>query len=370
MTYRDLVRPEAIRLPVYEPGKPIETVAREFGLRPREILKLASNENALGPSPKATEAARQAIAQAQLYPDGGCAFLREKLAERFGLSPEQFIVGNGSNEVMDILAATVLRAGDEAVMGAQSFIAFKLAVLKVGATPLEVPMPNLRHDLNALRDAVTERTKLLYLPSPNNPTGDDHSAEAVEALVRSLPEHVIFVFDEAYAEYLPEPPDLRTLMQAGHKILCTRTFSKVYGLAAYRVGYGYGHAELIALMHQLREPFNVNAIGQAAALAALEDDDHVQRSVQVAREGVSQLLAGCRALGLECVPSRANFILVRTSDPLGLFREMQARGVIVRPVAGYGLRDWVRVTVGTAEQNERFLSALEQHLIACSGTGS
>lgn len=362
MSYTDLVRPEVLTQPVYEPGKPIETVAREYGLDPEAILKLASNENPLGPSPLATEAALVAATQANFYPDGGCVRLREALAAHHDLNPGQFIVGNGSNEIMVLLALAFLRPGATAVMGAHAFIAFKLGVLMAGATPVEVPMPELRHDLDALLDAITDTTRLVYLPNPNNPTGDVHSEADVLAFARQLPESVLFLYDEAYAEYLDDAPDLRPLIAEGRRILCTRTFSKIYGLAGYRIGYGYGDPELIHLLNRIRNPFNVNSIAQAAAIAALGDTAFVTASREVNAKGLTQLTNGLDTMGLAYVPSAGNFLLMEAHQPAALFAELQRRGIIVRPVAGYGLPGHVRISVGTPPMNQRLLETLGQLL--------
>lgn len=362
MQYTDLVRPDVLRQPVYEPGKPIEYVAREFGLQAASILKLASNENPLGPSPLGLEAARRALKEAHLYPDGGCWALREALSTKFELATSQFIVTNGSNEFMTLLCQAFCGPGDEAVMGAQSFIAFKLGVLLAGGTPVEVPMPDLRHDLEAMLAAITERTKLVYLPCPNNPTGDCHTQAVIEDLVNRLPEHVILCFDEAYAEYSGDPPDLRPLIAAGRKVVCCRTFSKIYGLAAFRVGYAYGDGELIQLLNRVRAPFNVNAIGQAAATAALRDHDHVARAKAVNDDGMRQLARGLDGLGLDYRAEGGNFGLLKIENPAQMFDLLQREGIIVRPLKPYLLAQYIRVTVGTETQNARFLSCLESIL--------
>lgn len=358
MTLSALVNPTVLTQPVYEPGKPIEDVARELGLDPAGIIKLASNENPLGPSPLAVAAATRALAQSELYPDGGCFALRQKLAARHGLAPEQFVVGNGSNELLELLGHVFLRPGDEVVMGAPAFIVYKLVALLFGARPVEVPLADHRHDLAALARAVTPRTKIVFLPSPNNPTGTANTEAEIHAFVRALPEHVVFAFDEAYAEFLDNPPDLRPLIAEGRKVVGLRTFSKIYGLASLRVGYGYASAELAALLNRVRQPFNVNAIGQAAALAALDDDAFVRRARETNTAGLRQLEAGFSALGLEWVPSVANFLLVKVGDGARRFAELQERGVIVRPMKPYGMPEWLRVTVGTRAQNERLLAAL------------
>lgn len=358
MSYRDLVRPCVLTQPVYEPGKPIEDVAREYGLDPEEILKLASNENPLGASPLGTQAAIKAMGNANLYPDGGALALKAKLAERWGLESNQFLIGNGSNELLVMLTQAFCEPGDEAVMGAQAFIAFKLAVLLAGGKAVEVPMPDLRHDLDALLAAVTPKTRFLYLANPNNPTGDDHPQAAIERLITALPPHVIVVYDEAYAEFLENPVDLRPLIAKGHKIICLRTFSKIYGLAALRVGYAYGDAEAIALLERVRQPFNANAIAQAAAIAALDDDAFVAKGRRINTAGQMQLKQSLEALGFIVTPSRANFLLVQVDDGQAVFRKLQQQGIIVRPLNGYGLPHHVRVTVGTHEQNEQFIAAL------------
>lgn len=360
MNYESLAKPSVLTQPVYEPGKPIEYVARELGLDPGGIIKLASNENPFGPSPRAVEAARKALEQGELYPDGGCFELRQKLATRWGLAPDQFVVGNGSNEIIELLGHVFLGSGDEVVMGAPAFVVYKLVTLLFGAKAVEVPLRNWTHDLPALRAAITPRTKLVYVCSPNNPTGTANSADELTAFARSLPDHVVGVFDEAYADFLESAPDLRPLITEGRKIICLRTFSKIYGLASLRVGYGYAAPPLCALLNRVRQPFNVNAIAQAAALAALEDREFAARCVQANRAGLVQLERAFRALGLETVPSVANFMLVKVGNGLRVFDSLQRKGVIVRPVASYGLPEWVRVTVGSQEQNERLLSELRQ----------
>jgi histidinol-phosphate aminotransferase len=360
MTLSALVNPSVLTQPVYEPGKPIEDVARELGLDPAGILKLASNENPLGPSPLAVAAATRALAHGELYPDGGCFVLRQKLAARHGLAAEQFVVGNGSNEILELLGHVFLRPGDEVVMGAPAFIVYKLVALLFGARPVEVPLVDHRHDLDALARAVTPRTKLVFLPSPNNPTGTANTEAEIHAFVRALPEQVVFVFDEAYAEYLENPPDLRPLLAEGRKVVGLRTFSKIFGLASLRVGYGYASPELAGLLNRVRQPFNVNAVGQAAAVAALDDAEFTARARATNASGLSQLASALAGRGLEIVPSVANFLLVKVGDGARVFTELQRRGVIVRPMKPYGMPEWVRVTVGTAAQNERFLAALDE----------
>jgi histidinol-phosphate aminotransferase len=362
MTFQQLVKPAVLTQPVYEPGKPIEDVARELGLDPESIIKLASNENPFGPSPRAVTAATHALAQGGLYPDGGCFVLRQKLAAARGLAPEQLVIGNGSNEIIELLGHALLGPGDEVVMATPSFVVYKLVTLLFGAKPVEVPLRDHRHDLDALAAAITPRTKLVFVCSPNNPTGTANTEAELLAFGRALPDHVVGVFDEAYAEYVERAPDLRPLIAEGRNVVCLRTFSKIYGLAGLRIGYGYAAAQTAALLNRVRQPFNVNAIAQAAAIAALEDEAFAQRCAAENRSGLRQLEDGFRRLGLEWVPSAANFILVRVGDGAAVFDALQRRGVIVRPVKSYGLPEWVRVTVGTGRENERLLAELAHAL--------
>jgi histidinol-phosphate aminotransferase len=359
MNFESLATPSVLTQPVYEPGKPIEYVARELGLDPASVIKLASNENPFGPSPRALAAARHALEQGQLYPDGGCFELRRRLATARGLKADQFVIGNGSNEIIEFLGHAFLSPGAHVVMGSPAFVVYKLVTLLFGARAIEIPLRDWRVDLTALATAITPQTKIVYVGAPNNPTGTSNSEAELHAFVRALPDHVIAVIDEAYAEFLENPPDLRPLIQEGRKIVCLRTFSKIYGLASLRIGYGYAGADVCALLNRVRQPFNVNAIAQAAAVAALDDDEFAQNCARENRAGLAQLEGGFRRLGLEFVPSVANFILVRVGDGDRVFDALQRRGVIVRPVRSYGLPEWVRVTVGTREQNDRFLAELQ-----------
>jgi histidinol-phosphate aminotransferase len=346
--------------PVYQPGKPIAEVAREFGLDPAGIDKLASNENPLGPSPKAIAAAASALQTVNLYPDGSCWDLSGKLAGRLQIGRDQLVFGNGSNELPELVAHVFLAPGTEAVMGQYGFVVYKLATLLMGAKPVEVPMPRFAYDLAAMRAAVTPRTRVVFLDSPNNPTGTVHTQAELVDFARSLPDDVLFVLDEAYVEYQDAAPDFRPLIAAGRPVLCTRTFSKIYGLAGLRIGYGYTRPDIAALMQRVRAPFNINSIAQAAAIAALDDTEFVQRSREVNRAGLHQLEAGFRGLGLEWVPSQANFILVQVPDGARAFAFMQARGTIVRPFGM--LPNHVRITVGTSVQNGRCLENLRAYL--------
>ena len=358
VTYADLANRQVLAQPVYEAGRPIEVVAREFGLDPASVIKLASNENPLGPSPLGLEAARRALAAAHLYPDSGCTFLRERLAREWALAPGNFVVGNGSNEVMILLAQAFLRPGDEVVFGSQAFVVYKLATLLMGATPVEVPMPGFRHDLAAMRAAVTPRTRIVFLASPNNPTGGSDRPEDILALARALPETAIFCLDEAYAEYLSSTADLRPLLREGRKVVVTRTFSKIYGLAGLRIGYLVGSEEVCGLLNRVRQPFNANLPALAAAEAALDDREFLARARRANAEGLAQLTEGLSRLGLRHIPGEANFLAFEIPGATETFLRLQREGIIVRPLKGYGMPEWLRVTVGLPDQNARFLSAL------------
>jgi histidinol-phosphate aminotransferase len=313
MNLSQLANPRILDQPVYEPGKPIEEVAREYGLNLDQICKLASNENPWGASKLAKEAARASLEKVHLYPDGSGHQLINKLASIHLLGADQFVLGNGSNEIIELLGHVFLQPGDEVLCGKHAFVVYKLVALLMGAKPVEVEMPGLTHDLNKMRQAVNERTKLIFLPSPNNPTGTANTEEEIHTFVRSLPQHVIFCFDEAYAEYLDSPPDLRPLIEEGHKVICLRTFSKIHGLAALRIGYGYGAKEMIALLQRARQPFNVNAIAQAAALGALQDDHWVTQCRKRNTDGLEQLANGLKALGyrVPTQPGKLYFVQAR-----------------------------------------------------------
>lgn len=360
MKYAELANAGVHEQPVYEPGKPIEYVAQEFGLDPAQIAKLASNENPFGPSPKALAAARAALAQAHLYPDGSCGKLRKAIAETRGVGEDAIIIGNGSNEIIELLGHAFLRPGLEVVMGAQAFIVYKLVTKLFGATPVEVPMADFGHDLKAMRAAVTERTRLLFVASPNNPTGvANREADLVE-LAESLPEHVILCLDEAYAEYLETAPNLRAQISAGRKVFCMRTFSKIYGLGGLRVGYGYGDPDLIQLLQRVRQPFNVSSVAQSAATAALADHEFVEHCRSANEAGRAQLVAGLEALGYPTLGGEANFVLSEVGDGGAFFRALQQRGMIVRPLVPYGMPAHVRITIGTETENIRLLQAARE----------
>jgi histidinol-phosphate aminotransferase len=353
--------PEYIRsLIPYEPGKPIEEVEREYGIA--NSVKLASNENPLGPSPKALAALRAKLDQLHLYPDGDCFYLKAGLAKKLGVAPETLIFGNGSNEIIELAARTFMRAGDEAVMAAQAFVVYQLIVQAVGGKSKQVALRDYTHDLDAIAAAISPQTRLVFLANPNNPTGTIFRREEWERFLAKVSLDVLLIVDEAYFEYVQDSnyPDSLKYHQDGRAILTLRTFSKLYGLAGLRIGYGVAPKELIAMMQRVRQPFNVNAPAQWAALAALDDAEHVQRSLAVNRQGLAFLRGEFEKLGLAYVPSQGNFILVRVGKGQEVFEQLLSQGVIVRPMGGYKFPEHVRVTVGTMEENRKFIAALQK----------
>ncbi|MGE5852473.1 MAG: histidinol-phosphate transaminase [Deltaproteobacteria bacterium] len=353
--------PEYIRsLIPYEPGKPIEEVEREYGIS--GSLKLASNENPLGPSPRALAVLRERLPELHLYPDGDCFYLKRALAQKLGVQPDRLIFGNGSNEIIELAARTFMRPGDEAVMAEQAFVVYELIVQAVGGKRKTVPLKNFTHDLAAIADAVTPQTRLVFLANPNNPTGTIYRRRDWQAFLERISPDVLVIVDEAYFEYVEEADYPNSLdYHARHPaILTLRTFSKLYGLAGLRIGYGIGAKSVIALMQRVRQPFNVNAPAQWAALAALDDTEHVQRSLGVNQQGVKYLQTEFARLGLSYVPSQANFILVRVGNGPEVFQRLLQQGVIVRPMVGYKFPEHVRVTVGTMAQNQKLIGALER----------
>ena len=360
MKYSELARQPISSLPVYQPGKPIELVAREAGIPLHTIIKLASNENPLGSPPAAVAAARQAAGNMALYPDNSGYALVQALCAKHGFSPDQITLAAGSNEIFYRLCDLFAGPGVEVVLGKYAFISYRIAALLAGARVVDVPMPGLCHDLEAMRAAITPRTRLVFLPNPNNPTGTRVSADEVEAFVRSLPDHLVFCYDEAYAEYEDDRLDVQALIRAGFPIIGTRTFSKIYGLAGLRIGYGFSDPALAELLNRVRPPFNTGAVAQAAALAALQDDEWVQTSRQVNNAGRLQLLEGLQALGIRPEGDRGNFVLFSLENAGAIAQALQEMGIIVRPLAGYGLPDHLRVTIGSETGNAQFLECLEK----------
>jgi histidinol-phosphate aminotransferase len=353
--------PEWIRtLAPYPPGKPIEELERELGIH--DSIKIASNENPLGPSPKAVAAITAALPSLHRYPDGSAFYLKRRLAEKLGVTPDEIVVGNGSNEIIELVVRTFLRPGDEAVMANQAFVIYRMVVQAAGGTPRIVPLRAFTHDLDAMADAITPRTRMVFLANPNNPTGTIFRRPAWEAFLAAVPRHVVVVADDAYAEFAADPEYPDTIRERGDgkvPVVSLRTFSKLYGLAGLRVGYGVAAPAVIDAIGRVRQPFNVNALALVGALAALDDDEHVRRTLAVNRTGMAHLTAAFDRLGLEHVPSAANFILVRVGQAGRVYEALLRRGVIVRPMDVYGFPDHLRVTIGVPEENARFLAALE-----------
>src|ERR1039458_3905937 len=331
--------PNLQAVPVYQPGRPIEEVARELGLPAESIIKVASNENPLGPSRLALTAMRKALAQVNLYPDGNAFYLKQKLATKLGVTPAHLILGNGSNEILEFIGHALIAPGAEVIVSQYCFAVYPIVTALFGGKLVTVPAKNYGHDLDAMLAAITPNTRVVIIANPNNPTGTSASREDLARFVNAVPENVVVALDEAYIEFLYEPLDLLPEIQSGRKsnLLLMRTFSKIYGLAGLRLGYGVGHPDLIAEFEKVRQPFNINAIAQAGALAALDDTMHVEKTRRINARGLKLFAWAFRKLGLQYIPSSANFILVRVGEGQHVFTEMQKLGVIVRPMAGYQL---------------------------------
>jgi len=358
----DRANPQLRDLAVYQPGKPIEETARELGCEPSEIIKLASNENPLGPSPKAIKATRDAIENAHLYPDGGAFYLRNEIAKRLNVTPDHILLGNGSNEIIELLAHAFLERDDAIVTSEHAFVAYKIIARVFGAETIEAPSRDYGHDLDAILAAITDRTELIFIANPNNPTGTLLSADAIERFMARVPPVVVVVFDEAYYEFVDRMPDTLRYVRDGRKVVTLRTFSKIHGLASLRVGYGIAPPDLIEVMHKTRQPFNVSGVGQVGALAALADEEHQRKTKKLIDEGRAFFEKEFRAMKLSFIPSAANFVLVKVGDGLAVFRALLQRKVIVRAMKGYNLPEWIRITIGTMEQNRKCVSALREVL--------
>ena len=344
----------------YIPGKPVDELAREFGLDERAIIKLASNENPRGPSAAVRAALARAADELSRYPDGNGFALKAALASRFGVAADCIVLGNGSNDILELVTQAFLRPGDHAIYSRHAFAVYPLATQARGAIGIEVAAREFGHDLSAMRRAITPTTRIVFVANPNNPTGTWIAPDALEPFVAGIPSDVLVVLDEAYNEYL-EPSQCApsaTWVARYPNLVVSRTFSKAYGLAALRVGYGIMNANVAEMLNRVRQPFNVNSLAQAAALTALADTAYVDESRDLNRAGRAALEEGFRALGLAWVPSHANFLLVKVGDAGRVYQKLLQQGVIVRPVANYGLPEWLRVTVGLADENRRFLAAL------------
>jgi len=341
----------------YVPGKPVEELERELGIK--DSVKLASNENPIGPSPMAVAAlTSEAIKGVNRYPDGGGYYLKQKLASRLGVKDAEVILGNGSNELLDIAVRTFMEPGDDAVMAWPSFVVYPMAVQAQGCNAIKVPCKGLKHDLPAMADAITDKTRMVFIANPNNPTGTYNAASEFDDFMKRVPADVLVVIDEAYFEYVTAEDYAESMkhFRDGRNVLILRTFSKIYGLAGLRIGYGIASASILEEMNRIREPFNTGTLAQAAALAALDDEEHVRKSREINAEGKAYLYGELERLKLEYVPSQANFIfMLIEGDSSALYEKLLKRGVIVRP-AGPGA---LRVTVGLHKENSAFIKALE-----------
>ena len=347
----------------YVPGKPVEELERELGIT--GSIKIASNENPIGPSKLAISALQKSIGELNRYPDGDCFYLKKILAEKLGVKESNLIIGNGSNEVIEIIARTYLSDKDEAVYGEHAFIVYPIVTQAIGAGHVVSPMPELVHDLEDFASRITDKTRIIFLANPNNPTGTIFRKSEFEKFLDRVPDNVIVIVDEAYFEYVEdkEYPDSLEYLNLGKNIVTVRTFSKIYGLAGLRVGYGIGNEEIISYVNRVREPFNVNSLAQAAAEAALDDTEHIERTKSINNTGMEYLAAEFERLGIPYTPSYTNFILMYLeTDPMPVYNSLLKEGVIVRPVGGYGLKSHLRVSVGLEEENKRFVTALEKVL--------
>lgn len=364
----ELIPSHILSIPPYVPGKPIAELYRELGIT--EAVKMASNENPLGPSPMAVRAMEKELGLAHVYPESSGPDLRAGLASHFGVHPDSIILGNGSDEIMAMAAHVLLRAGDEAVMGASTFSMYRICVEAFGGKPVQVPLNRFRLDLLAMAKAVTDRTRLMFVAIPNSPTGTIVSRREFEAFLKDLPRgKLLVVLDEAYREYVQDEdcPDALDYLDGELPVLVLRTFSKIYGLAGLRVGYGFARPWLIELLNRVRPPFNVNSLAQTAALAALADTGHVERSRDLNRGGMLYLVEQLTAMGLEVIPSEANFVafcLKENAKPY--YEALLKKGIIVRHLASFGMENCIRVTVGMPEHNSGFISALRE---AIAGRG-
>ena len=348
----------------YQPGKPISELAREMGLKEKKIIKLASNENPLGVSPKALAAIKKALPELGRYPDGNAFELKAALAGRYDVPEDCIVVGNGSNDLLEMAAAVFLSPSTSAVYSQHAFAVYPLATQARGARSIVVPARDYGHDLKAMLAAIAADTRVVFIANPNNPTGTFVPGEELEDFLARAPRHAAVVLDEAYTEYLPRELRYESVpwLKKYPNVILTRTFSKVYGLAGLRVGFGLMHPRVADLLNRVRQPFNVNSLALAAARAALEDAKFVAKSVKMNRSGMALLERNFKRLGLEYIPSCANFISFRVPQANAVYQKLLRQGVIVRPIAGYGMPEHLRVTVGTPKENARFLKALETAL--------
>ena len=360
---KNKARREIFDLKAYVPGRPIEEVQRELGLS--DIIKMASNENALGPSPMAIEALKANLVGVHFYPDGNCFYLKERLSALYGIDASCLLIGNGSDEMLRLIAETFINSGDEVILAQNTFSEYEFTSTVMGAKCIKVKLKDYRHDLEAMLKAVSEKTKIIYICNPNNPTGTIVQGSEIEAFMQQIPRDVLVIFDEAYSEYSDQDTFKSGLeyVKQMRNVIVLKTFSKIYGLAGLRIGYGLTTEEIADAVKRVSEPFNVNSLGQIAALAALDDHRHVENSLQMNSRGGDYFYDALSEMGLQYVPTQSNFILIDVKqDCQEVSKRMQLNGVIIRPCASFGYHTHIRVTIGTEEQNRRFIAALKKVL--------
>mgnify|MGYP006276186877 CR=1 FL=1 len=358
---RDLIREEILSIKPYIPGKPIEEVKRELGLD--EVIKLASNENPLGASQAAIDAMQKAAEDVHIYPDGNVYRLRKKLSAKLGVGEKELIFGNGSDEIVIMLGQAFMEPNDEIIMAETTFSEYRFSANIMGGEIVQVPLKDYTHDLDAMLEAVTEKTKMIFVCNPNNPTGTMVGREEVEEFLAEVPDDILVIFDEAYSEYATSQdyPETIDYLADYDNLIILRTFSKIHGLAGLRIGYGIADEELISYLDRVRQPFNIGALAQQAALASLDDEEHLKQSVKYNEQGKEYLYEQFEELGLDYVPTETNFILVDVErDNNEVFQEMLERGVIIRSMDSYGYDTKIRVTIGLPEENKRFIKELKR----------
>ncbi len=350
-----------LSLKPYSPGKPIEELKREYGIK--EPVKLASNENPLGPSPMALAALQKALENLNRYPDGSGYYLIKRLSEKFGVNPGNIVLGNGSDEIIGMLTRSLLKPGDEAIMTRPSFLMYDLLVRSVDATSVHVPLKSFSIDLDGIAKQITPKTRMIFITNPNNPTGTVISAKNFESFVKNIPADIILVLDEAYIEFVRDRNCLNGFdyLNTGRPVVTLRTFSKAYGLAGLRIGYGLMPKEIAELLNRVRQPFNTNTLAQAGALAAIEDEDFLRKTLKVVHKGLSFLYSSLDNMGIEYFPTEANFFLINIKkDADEVYEDLLKHGIIVRSMTSYGYPDYIRVNVGLYDENVRFIDALEK----------
>ena len=357
------INPKVLNITPYQPGRPIEEVKRQLGLK--EVIKLASNENPLGPSPKAVKAIKNALGKINRYPEGSCFYLRRALSKKLKVGPDNLIFGNGSDELIDIIIKTFCREGEEILTSEVTFLEYQIIAQQNGRLVRTVPSKDFKYDLSALRENISPKTRVIFIANPNNPTGSYVHKREVEDFILSLPENILVVFDEAYFEFVDRKDFPRSLeyLKKGKNVIILRTFSKIYGLAGLRIGYGIAKKEFIQYLERCRQPFNVNLLAQEAAQAALSDMDFVKKSRKIAAEGKEYLYQSLKKIAVEYIPSATNFILLNLrQDGREVFKKLLQHGVIIRDMYQYGLKNFIRVTVGTEKENRKFIEALKEVL--------